>query len=220
MRGLIIKDFKLLKLSSIFAVIVGLIIAYVGTTSMMVYKSQLIYGYGIFILLYISIMFMTQRELKAKSDIIFNSFPVKRDEIVTARYVVFLLYLLFISAIIYLGSNMLMFSTRPTIIGEPAKIRDILLITGLCLIFMSLYFPFEYYNLGKAQVLNSIFYMLMILLPNILSRYGDKIYNSKIFKKLIKLDFNTITIVLLGLGIILYIISLQISKQIYKAKEF
>lgn len=220
MKELIIKDLKLLKLSGIFAVIAGLMFAYAGTTYIMVYKSQIIYGYGIFVLLYIGLMFLTQRELKAKSDMIFNSFPVKRNDIVRARYIVILLYLLFVSAIIYIGSNIFMFSLSPAIIGEPATIMDILFIVGLCLMFFSLYLPFEYYNLGKAQFLNSIFYMIMILLPNIMNRYWDKVFASNLFHRIIQLDFKSITYILIGVGIIVYLLSLQLSKKIYRSKEF
>lgn len=219
MRGLIIKDLKLLRFAWLFAIILGLIFAYIGTASIMVYKSQLIFGYGIFILSYIGIMFLTQWELKSKSHIIFNSFPIKRDEIVKARYIVVLLYLLFILAIIYLGSNIIMLLSATTI-GEPARIMDILFIACLCLIFFSIYLPFEYYYLGKTQVLNSVFYLMAMLLPNMVNAYSDEILNSRIYLQLIKFDFISNTYFLIGIGTIIYILSLQLSKKIYSRKEF
>ena len=97
---------------------------------------------------------------------------------------------------------------------------EILFVLGLFVLFLSVYLPFEFYNIGKVQVFNSIFYILLILLPNLVRKYVNEIVNSKIFRTLMKLDFNTFTMVLLGVSIISYVISLNISKGIYDKKEF
>lgn len=217
MKHLIMKDFRILKTTILISTIVGLLFSYISSRVPTEYGSQIILSYVIIILGYIGLMFVGQKEIRAKSDIIFNSFPVKRDDIVKAKYVSIILYLLLISGIVYIGSNVFAILASN---GTGARLREILFVLGLFVLFLSVYLPFEFYNIGKVQVFNSIFYILLILLPNLVRKYVNEIVNSKIFRTLMKLDFNTFTMVLLGVSIISYVISLNISKGIYDKKEF
>lgn len=211
------KDLKILRTTILISTIVGLLFSYIGSRVPTEYGSQIILSYVIIILGYIGLMFVGQKKIRAKSDIIFNSFPVKRDDIVKAKYVSIILYLLLISGIVYIGSNVFAILASN---GTGARLREILFVLGLFILFLSIYLPFEFYNIGKVQVFNSIFYIVLMILPNIIKKYGSEILNSKIFTMLMKLDFNSFTIVLLGVSIILYLLSLQVSKLIYKSKEF
>jgi len=219
LKHLIMKDFRILKTIIIISIIAGLLFSYISSRVPTEYGSPIILSYGIIILGYIGLMFAGQKEIRAKSDIIFNSFPVKRNEIVKAKYMSIILYLLLISGIVYIGSNVFaILASNGTTTG--ARLREILFVLGLFVLFLSVYLPFEFYNIGKVQVFNSIFYILLILLPNLVRKYVNEIVNSKIFRTLMKLDFNTFTMVLLGVSIISYVISLNISKGIYDKKEF
>lgn len=212
------KELRLLRKNIILFIIIGLIFAYVGTAQREAYISQIIYTYIIILLMYLGLMFMSYKESRAKSDIIFNSMPVKRTEIVKSKYLTILLYLLLIVGVVYIGSNI--FAIFNGALRKAAKIIDILLAVGLCILFISIYLPFEFYNIGKVQVFNSIFYILMILLPNVIRKYGNKIVNSSIFKMIMKLNFKSVAIILLGFSILLFIISLYVSIAIYERKEF
>ena len=107
-----------------------------------------------------------------------------------------------------------------TIAGNPATIWDVLFILGLSLVFFSIYLPSYYYNVGKAQAFNQIFYIILILLPNIISRFGNKVESTEIFRDIINMDWKIVILMFVGVGIVMYLISLQISKNIYKGKEF
>lgn len=219
LKNLIVKEFKLFKIMVLFSMILGLIFAYLGVTQTEAYiVSQIIYTYIIIFLVYLGLMFMSYKESRVKSDIIFNSLPVKRSDIVKSKYISFLLYLLLVVGVVYIGSNV--FSIINGTLGKAIRIIDVLLVAGLCLLFISIYLPFEFYNIGKLRVFNTIFYFLIILLPNIIKKYGNKIVSSSIFKMIIKLDFNSVAIILLGFSIVFFLISLYVSIAIYERKEF
>ena len=220
MKQLVIKDIRLLRFINLFILCGGLFFGYVGVSIDHVYKSKLVYGFAMFIMVYVVSMFSTQYDVKGKADMMLNSFPVDRYDIVKSKYISMGLYILFITGIVFLSSNIskIIFST--TTVGNPATIWDVLFILGLSLIFFSIYLPFHYYNVGKAQAFNQIFYIILILLPNIISRFGRKFENAEIFQNIINMDWKILILLFAGVGIIMYLISLQISKGIYKGKEF
>ncbi len=220
MKQLVIKDIRLLRFINLFILCGGIVFGYIGVSIDHVYKSKLTYGFAMFILVYMVSIFSTQFDVKGKTDMMLNSFPVDRYDIVKSRYISMGLYILFITGIVFLSSNISKIIFRTTIGGNPASIWDILFIWGLSLIFFSIYLPFHYYNVGKAQVFNQIFYIILILLPNIIGRFGMKIEATKIFGNIIIMDLKIIALIFAGIGIMMYLVSLQISKGIYKSKEF
>lgn len=220
MKQLVMKDIRLLKIINLFIFCAGIFFGYAGVDTEDIYKSKLIYGFAIFIMIYIITIFSTQHEVKTKVDMMLNSFPVNRYDIVRAKYISMGFYILAISGIVFLSSNLFKTVINNKMRGNPATIFDILFIVGFALIFFSIYLPFQYYSIGKAQVFNGIFYMLLIILPNLISRFGSKIVDTEIFESIISMDLKIIALMFIGVGIIMYLVSLQISKSIYKAKEF
>lgn len=220
MKYLVMKDIKLLRFMHLLTLIWGIAAAYIGTIVDNIFKSKIIYGYGIFVMVYIFLIFSTQYNTKTKTDIIINSFPVNRNDVVRAKYVVTILYMIFSAVLVFISSNIAISIFSKSLVINKATILDILFIISLSLIFFSIYLAFQYYNLGKAQAFGSIFYIFLIMAPNLLSKYAPKIETIKWINKLAKMDLKSFTFILLGFGIILYFISLQLSKQIYKAKEF
>lgn len=220
MKSLIMKDIRLTRFMNLWMLFIGLLFGYIGTTSIIVFKSKIIYGYGIFVMVYMFSMFSFQQDEKFKSDIILNSFPFNRDDIIMARYTTTIIYLVFSAITIFIVANISINIFDDSFIGSMPTLFDILFIIGICLLFLSMYLPFQYYYMEKAQIFNSLFYALLILLPNLISKYIPKVESIKWINNLVEMDLKTITLMLVGLGIILYFISLQLSKQIYRAKEF
>jgi hypothetical protein len=220
MKQLVIKDMRLLKIINLVILCGGILFGYIGVSIDHVYKSKLVYGFAMFIMVYMVSMFSTQYDVKGKTDMMLNSFPVDRYDIVKSKYISMGLYILFITGVVFLSSNISRIIFNTTIAGNPATIWDVLFIFGLSLVFFSIYLPFHYYNVGKAQVFNQIFYIILILLPNIISRFGNKIGSTEIFQGIINMDWEIVILMFVGVGIIMYLISLQISKNIYKGKEF
>ena len=220
MKQLVIKDMRLLKIINLVILCGGILFGYIGVSIDHIYKSKLVYGFAMFIMVYIVSMFSTQYDVKGKTDMMLNSFPVDRYDIVKSKYISMGLYILFITGVVFLSSNIsrIIFST--TISGNPATIWDVLFIIGLSLVFFSIYLPFHYYNVGKAQAFNQIFYILLIILPNVISKFSKKIENTEIFQGIINMDWKIVILMFVSIGAIMYLISLQISKNIYKGKEF
>ena len=220
MKQLVIKDMRLLKIINLVILCGGILFGYIGVSIDHIYKSKLVYGFAMFIMVYIVSMFSTQYDVKGKTDMMLNSFPVDRYDIVKSKYISMGLYILFITGVVFLSSNIstIIFST--TISGNPATIWDVSFIIGLSLVFFSIYLPFHYYNVGKAQAFNQIFYIILIILPNVISKFSKKIENTEIFQGIINMDWKIVILMFVSIGAIMYLISLQISKNIYKRKEF
>lgn len=220
MKQLVMKDIRLLKTINLIIFCAGIFSGYAGVDTVDIYKSKVIYGFAIFIMIYMITIFSTQHEVKTKVDMMLNSFPVNRYDIVRAKYISMGFYILAISGIVFLSSNLFKAVSNNEMMCNSATIFDILFITGFALIFFAIYLPFQYYSIGKAQVFNGIFYAILIILPNIISRYGSKIVDTDIFGRIISMDLKIIALMFVGIGIMMYLVSLQISKGIYKAKEF
>lgn len=219
MKELIMKDFKVLKFMNLWMLFMGILFGFIGTTSTIPFNS-IVYGYGIFVMTYMFSIFTLQIEERSKSYIMVISLPTNRERIVLAKYISTMIYLLF-SVIFVLLIAMISIVLFPSSLMENTpSIFNISLIIGLCLIFLSIYLPFQYYNVGKVQAFNQVFYIFLILLPNIIPRFASKIESTNIFQKSINMNFKSVTFIILGIGILLYLISLNLSQKIYKAKEF
>lgn len=220
MKYLVIKDIKILRFVHLFMIIWGIGAGIIGTFVDNIIISKMVYGYGTILMIYIFSMMLSQYNIKTKTDIIINSFPVTRANVVRAKYIVTILYMVFSVGVVFISSNIAIRIFGNRFLGKPATTFDMVFIIGLSLIVFSFYLVFEYYNIGKIAAYNQLFLILLASGPSLLSKYGPKIENVKWINKLAKMDLKSITFILVGFGLILYIISLQISKQIYKAKEF
>ncbi|SMB85101.1 ABC-2 family transporter protein [Desulfonispora thiosulfatigenes DSM 11270] len=217
MKALIIKDFRLLKYLNISHVIVGGIFAFVGVTMKEPFLSQIVFVFLVFLLTYMSAMFISVREAKIQGDIILNSLPVKKGEIVKARYLSLFFYSIIISGYIYVVGFFTDIFMGP--VNFP-NFSTILVAISLSLMFLVFSLPFQYYSIGKVQIFNGIFYMCLILIPNIFNRYRDDIFETDFVKYLLSLDFTIVSIILFALAIALYVFSFTVSLTIYKNKEF
>ncbi len=217
MKELILKDFRLIKFLNIAQLIVGGIFTFVGLSIEDPFGSQLLFVFLIFLLTYVSSMFISVRESKTQGDIILNSLPVKKGEIVKARYLSMILYGVIIGGFILIAGIIADVFMKNI---NTASIFSIIFGVSLTLIFLSVYLPFQYYNIGKAQIFNALFYMILILIPNIFNRYKVSIMDTDFLKCILSLDFIQISIISFGLSLLLYGCSLIVSIGIYKNKEF
>lgn len=220
MKLLIIKDFKVLKLMNPWMLFMGTLFGFLGTISIFPFGSNMVYGYGIFVMIYMFLMFSLQIEEKSKSYIMINSLPANRKDIVTARYISTIIYLLSSVLFILLISNISIGLFDISIITNSLSLFSILFIIAICVIFVSMYLPFQYYYMSKSQIFNSLFYVLLILLPNLITQYASKIEGIKWINYLGTMNFKSFTFIILIISIVLYIISLNISQKIYEAKDF
>lgn len=220
MKYLVMKDIKLLRFVHLFILSWGIGVGIIGTFMDNIFKSKLVYGYGTIMMIYIFLMMLSQYNNKTKTDIIINSFPITRATVVRAKYIVTIIYTVFSAGVVFISSIISKNIFKNISSGSAATIFDMVFITGLSLIVFALYLAFQYYNIGKIEAYSQLFLIILAAGPSLLGKYGPKIEDVKWINRLARMDLKSITFIFLGFGLILYIISLQISKQIYKAKEF
>lgn len=219
MKQLILKDIRLLGFLNFVIMGVAILFGYIGVAITESFKSSLIYGFTMMVIVYLITVTTNTKEYKAKSDSLILSMPIKKSDIVKSKYIFMIIYIVGALSIIYVSSNLSKILLGDPL-GRPLDLIQIAIITSLVIIFLSFNIPFQYYNLGKTQMFNAILYMLIILLPNIMRRYEIDLSNNSIVKWILDMDFNRFSMILLGASLVLYFISSLISKGMYERKEF
>lgn len=219
MINLLKKDFILSRKANIFAVLYALFISATGLISDNPIISHLLYVLSIIILTFITVIYTNGYDDKYKSEIILNSLPLDRRNIVRGKYVALIMFL-FISS-----GAVILFTKALPLLGlvdgfEGASIQTIVIAANLVLLFYSIYYPF-YFKLGEGlRSFNAILWVLLMLGPTMIGRGFKALAERGLLDKLMNMDLNTINLYLLGIALIIYYISLQVSKGIYMRKEF
>lgn len=222
MLNLIIKDVVIQKKTILFALFYT-IFASISFSSM---KPD---GFGLYVLapivvVYLFITTAVGYDEKNKSEIVLNSLPLKRDDIVISKYISIFIFV--IIGIIY--SILIGFVGKFT--GLPMFNRSISLLdiistlTSVCM-FSSIFFPVYFkFGLVKMKVFNIVLFMLMFFLPTITVQYVIENPNNTLVQKFNYFINNTSNLMqnslVLILGLICFLVSLLISIRIYNKKEF
>lgn len=150
-------------------------------------------------------------------DMTLNSLPLEKEKIVLGRYLSFSMYSLILPVSIYILSFFIKWNMF--LVGD--KVLDISVIIvaiSFLTIFNSIYL-FAYYNKeSSSKKIELISIILLGMIIFFVFRYWDYILDSKILQYLE--SFNIILLLLLIFSIIIYIASFNISKKMYKKKEF
>ncbi|MGV8983185.1 ABC-2 transporter permease [Clostridium sp.] len=222
MFNLIVKDIAIQKKTLLYALLYAII-------APIAFFSMAPSGFGLYVLppmatTYLFISFAANYDEKNKSEIILNSLPIKREDIVISKYMsVFVFAILGIIYSITVG-----FIGRFTglhVFASSISLLDIVLVfTSVC-IFSSIFFP-VYFKFGyiKMNFFNVILAMLAIFLPSITIGYATENPNNIFVQKINYFLNNTSSFtqnsLALLIGLIFFLISLMISIRIYKNKEF
>lgn len=150
-------------------------------------------------------------------DMTLNSLPLEKEKIVLGRYLSFSMYSLILPVSIYILSFFIKWNMF--LVGD--KVLDISVIIvaiSFLTIFNSIYL-FAYYNKeSSSKKIELISIILLGMIIFFVFRYWEYILDSKILQYLE--SFNIILLLLLIFSIIIYIASFNISKKMYKKKEF
>ncbi len=219
MVNLVKKDLRLSFKVNIFAVLYALFISAGGLVRDDVVLANLLYTLGILILTFITVIYTNGYDDKYKSEIVLNSFPIDRRDIVRAKYLTLMIFILLFSGTILVFTNVL-----PVIIfiegAVGASIHTAILAINILLIFYSLYYP-VYFKVGEGlRSFNTILWLLLLIAPASMKRGVEFLAKRGLLEKLAQVDLSRINLYLLGISLIIYYISLQISKKIYMGREF
>ena len=220
MLNLVIKDLKLSRKMNIFAFFFPVFISLAGLkTSISALQINIMYILAIFMITYFSIMYSNGYDQKNKSDIILNSLPINKKDVIRGKYLLLLVYTIAYSLSVLIITNIFILVGIGKG-GQLPSIWDLIVAMNLLLLFYSIYYPVYFKSENGLATFNQLVYMLIILTPAILGRFGKTLDGTKILNILVGMDIRKISIILLMFSIIIYYISLQISKKIYMNKEF
>jgi hypothetical protein len=221
MINLILKDVLIQKKTFLYAIIYGIFSMIVFTSTLTARGAYMFGGMSIAFLL---IIYSNGYDEKNKSEIILNSLPVRRDSIVTAKYVsIFLFFLLGVAITGVAGAVITPINIIPGM--RFMRLSDVLGIFISVGLMYSVYYPL-YFKFGslKLKIFNIVIYMLFLFVPNILVSIIEENPNDNIVRKVISiiewspawmLQIFTIIVIMIVL-----IVSMEMSIKIYRNKEF
>ncbi|WP_291579921.1 ABC-2 transporter permease [Clostridium sp. UBA6640] len=217
MWNLLIKDFVVQKNSIKFI----LLYALVGN---LLFASS---GGGAYIMIpmmisYVYLLGGLSHDDKNNSEFLLNSLPVSRDSIVYAKYLSVIIFSA-IAIVLTMGGIFIMSSIGVGKMTGNMGIEDIVGFLFGIMIFMAISFPLYFkYGYAKLRYLNVVIFMLFLVVPMIIKLINDN-NNSFILsikEKLLSLSDTQIGIVIICMALLIYLLSLVLSLNIYKKKEF
>ena len=219
MINLVKKDLKLSTKINVFAFIYAISIAAMGIPLSSHPAVNILYALAIIMLVFVSVIYTNGYDDRYKSEIVLNSFPIDRRDIVRGKYLILIIFILTSCILIFLFTNIInviyFHENR-----SGANIFDIIFAINVLLIFYSIYYPF-YFKLGEGlRTFNVVMWVLVFVGPSILKKVGNALVEKEFFIKIASLDLNKISLCFLIFGVVVYYISLQLSKIIYMNREF
>lgn len=219
MIGLIKKDLKLSIKINLIAVIYVLFISVNGLLSKDLLVGNIIYVLSIIIFTFVVVIYVNGFDDKYKSEVVLNSFPIDRRNIVRSKYITLIIFILISSAAIIALTNVL-----PMILNidgrASANIHTVIIAANVLLLFYSIYYPI-YFKVGEGlRTFNTILWLLMMLAPSLLVKFLKTLDQRGLLEKLMNIALQNINLYLLVISLVIYYISLQISKRIYMKREF
>ncbi|MGH4117682.1 ABC-2 transporter permease [Clostridium sp.] len=222
MFNLIIKDIAIQKKTLLYTFLYAIF-------APLAFSSMNLNGFALYVLppmatTYIFISFAVKYDEKNKSEIILNSLPLKRDDIVIAKYMS-----IFVFATLGLAYSILIgfigkFTGLSMFDSSISLLHIVLVLSSVC-IFSSIFFPF-YFRFGfiKMNFFNVLLVMLIVFVPTTAIEYAGSNPNNIFVRNINFFITNTSSFtqnsLALVIGLIFFLISLMISIRIYNNKEF
>jgi len=219
MISLIKKDLILAFKINIFAVIYAIFISTTGLIGNNLLIANFLYVLSIIMLTFIIVIYTNGYDDKYKSQIVLNSFPIDRRNIVRSKYITLIIFILISSGAILAFTNIL-----PIIFtidgGTGANIHAVIFASNILLLFYAIYYPF-YFKVGEGlRSFNTVLWIFMMMGPALLGKLFKFLDKKGLLVKLMNVNLDKINLYLLGITIVIYYVSLQISKKIYMKREF
>jgi ABC-2 type transport system permease protein len=218
MLNLIIKDILIQKKQFIFSLLyLGLVIIAFQSFG------EVMFSAGIVAFIYMINMTACAHEYKVKSDIMLNSLPIKRVNIVLQKYISNYIYF-FMGTITYITFLKLL-QVIPIQIKTYPLTFEVFMAGFIASSFMAgLYFPL-YFKFGymKMRVVNFVLFFLVFFGISLLARYLQGALSSTLFNNInALLESNKIFFIMAIVLIFaaLMFISLSLAVYFYKKREF
>lgn len=220
MYNLVIKEFLLQKKYMIIYVLYGIGIAVAACFTPGI-VSNFFYVFYITTASYLSVMYSNGYEMRGQSEVMLNSLPVNREQIINAKYIYLQILIILYSILIFIFSFVARIINKSSTAAFSINMYVISFIV-LGLVF-SIYYPL-YFKLGreKLRVVTLFFYLIIFVSPEFYSKAAINPEKYHLVKVLtfVTNNSNLVLISLSAVVILLLIASSSISARIYKNKEF
>lgn len=221
MYNLLVKDFHLIKKHLWISVFHSFMIFILLQS---IRNAEIIYSMGIVMIGYTMTIYTTAYDDKNESEVIINSLPTSRVQIVFTRYIsVFLFAILGMVSMVFAGFILSSFNIMN--INSGIKFESIIGgVVGLSIIAF-LYLP-TYFKYGyiKAKLFNLILFAVAfggpMLFKRLLSNQEKPLWIDKLIIYLNSQSEFVINLIFIGAIIVMGLISFTISMAIYKKREF
>lgn len=219
MFNLIKKDFILSRKINIFVVVYALFIAAMGLVMPDPLVSTFLYVLGMLTLIFITVIYTNGYDDKYKSEIVLNSLPIDKENIVRAKYMTLILFIIMSCSAVLIFTNIIL-KLGVVSIGKGASIWNVIFATNISLIFYSIYYPI-YFKVGEGlRSFNTILWILIAIGPSVLSKLMKGLNTTGYLEKIIAIDINRINIYVLIISLFMFYMSMKISEKIYRTREF
>jgi len=182
-----------------------------------------IYIMGIVLIVYIFLISANTEDEKNKSEVMLNSLPVTRKDIVLAKYISIIVYL--VIGLGSLGAMALVFRL-PIIPLTPRLLNGTDLLASILLVFLAVavYFPL-YFKFGAAalRIFTILLFLSFFFIPRMVVEYYMEHPEAPVFQFLQHLLEQPLFVPAAMILIFIFIIitvSYFISKKVYLQKEF
>jgi len=218
MLNLIIKDILIQKRQLTFSLL------YLGF-AIIAFQSfgEVMFSAGIVVFIYMLSMTACANEDKVKSDIMLNSLPIKRVNIVLQKYISIYIYFIMGTIIYIVFSKLLQFLQIP--IKTYSLALEVFLAGFMASSFMAgLYFPL-YFKFGymKMRIVNFVLFFLIFFGISLLSKYMQGSTSLQFFYNINVLWENNKMLFIAAAALIfvtLMAVSLGLAVYFYKKREF
>lgn len=219
MKNLILKDIRLLGFFNIFLLGLPLALGIIALQPDQNYQAILIYFFAALVPVYLLVVRLSINDMKSNSDSLLISLPLKKLDIVKSRYLSILMYLSFILGALFLSSYIGRF-----FLGTSNQVRfhlkGVFFTASPILLFLSINIPFQYFDPRKTQIFNSIFYIALVLAPSLLMKVNINPMDNSFIKGILSMPLELLALGMFLASLLIYGLSLFVSKIIYEGKEF
>lgn len=224
MKTLVSKDIKLM---GFFSNMVLALWAITFAPSFLMLEDRYIrlWGWTILITFMIGIIhsLLNHKDNNGDKDIVLNFLPIDKKIIVSSRYITILIYVLVSSCLIYisfyLGKSRFIYRVLLSKGGiEEPTLSELLWTVGINMLIWSIYLPIDYYFKNKFDEKDELFLVIVGVLI-LVARISMKLDNN-IYRFMNNINYQQLPFGLLMVSLLVYLLSIYISINIYKNKEF
>lgn len=220
MINLIRKDFLLLINYIIICIPISIFFVIVFTPR----YPDFGYGMAAFGLAFVLALSVPSLESRNHTDVIINSLPVLRTEIVRAKYLsafIFTLLTLLMVALMGLLANLLPLPWAVPVITWP---NIVIAFISMALI-ISFYYPifYKFYNNAVVLITNVILFQLIFFMPTYVESFFQHHHNGLWVRQLLLLMVQSpwvLPVLGVGLAVLLLLVSYHLTIKIYSHKDF